>query len=126
MEFIFTKVIICHGGFGLQAIMNFCRKSTDGFSIGNILLDFLGGVTNYGQMAVQSIDQGELTSPRLQMPFPIRYYRKLFIICIFVCAGSWVNFYGNIGKTLLSLVCPLSALSNFLRLTCTQLANSKV
>ncbi|XP_074294595.1 cystinosin homolog [Silene latifolia] len=58
-----------------QAFMNFYRKSTEGFSIGNILLDFLGGVTNYGQMAVQSIDQ-----------------------------GSWVNFYGNIGKTLLSLV----------------------
>ncbi|KNA14586.1 hypothetical protein SOVF_106160 [Spinacia oleracea] len=58
-----------------QAIMNFRRKSTDGFSIGNILLDLTGGVTNYGQMAMQSIDQ-----------------------------KSWVNFYGNIGKTLLSLV----------------------
>ncbi|KAF9606099.1 hypothetical protein IFM89_023122 [Coptis chinensis] len=58
-----------------QAIMNFSRKSTVGWSIGNILLDLLGGVTNYGQMAMQSIDQ-----------------------------GSWVNFYGNIGKTLLSLV----------------------
>ncbi|XP_050230947.1 cystinosin homolog [Mercurialis annua] len=58
-----------------QAIFNFMRKSTDGFSIGNILLDFVGGVTNYGQMAVQSIDQ-----------------------------NSWVNFYGNIGKTLLSVV----------------------
>ncbi|XAR58248.1 hypothetical protein NMG60_11026664 [Bertholletia excelsa] len=58
-----------------QAIMNFQRKSTVGFSIGNILLDLLGGVANYGQMAVQSIDQ-----------------------------NSWVNFYGNIGKTLLSLV----------------------
>ncbi|KAK4768660.1 hypothetical protein SAY87_003801 [Trapa incisa] len=58
-----------------QACMNFVRKSTDGFSIGNILLDFLGGCANYGQMAVQSIDQ-----------------------------NSWVNFYGNIGKTLLSLV----------------------
>lgn len=58
-----------------QAILNFTRKSTIGWSIGNILLDLLGGVTNYGQMAVQSIDQ-----------------------------GSWVNFYGNIGKTLLSLV----------------------
>ena len=42
----------------IQAIFNFRRKSTDGFSIGNILLDFLGGVTNYAQMAVQSIDQG--------------------------------------------------------------------
>ncbi|CAK9180457.1 unnamed protein product [Ilex paraguariensis] len=58
-----------------QALMNFRLKSTVGFSIGNILLDLFGGVTNYGQMAVQSIDQ-----------------------------NSWVNFYGNIGKTLLSLV----------------------
>ncbi|KAK9925424.1 hypothetical protein M0R45_033748 [Rubus argutus] len=58
-----------------QAIFNFTRKSTDGFSIGNILLDFTGGVANYAQMAVQSIDQ-----------------------------DSWVNFYGNIGKTLLSLI----------------------
>ncbi|EOY02647.1 PQ-loop repeat - like 2 [Theobroma cacao] len=58
-----------------QAVMNFARKSTDGFSIGNILLDFVGGLANYAQMAVQSIDQ-----------------------------NSWVNFYGNIGKTLLSLV----------------------
>ncbi|KAG9130134.1 hypothetical protein Leryth_019952 [Lithospermum erythrorhizon] len=58
-----------------QAVMNFHRKSTIGFSIGNILLDLLGGVASYAQMAVQSIDQ-----------------------------DSWVNFYGNIGKTLLSLV----------------------
>ncbi|KAK6928452.1 PQ-loop repeat [Dillenia turbinata] len=58
-----------------QAFMNFERKSTVGFSIGNILLDLLGGLANYGQMAAQSIDQ-----------------------------NSWVNFYGNIGKTLLSLV----------------------
>ncbi|XP_042503916.1 cystinosin homolog [Macadamia integrifolia] len=58
-----------------QAIMNCTRKSTEGWSIGNILLDLLGGVMNYAQMAMQSIDQ-----------------------------GSWVNFYGNIGKTLLSLV----------------------
>ncbi|KAF8105205.1 hypothetical protein N665_0161s0005 [Sinapis alba] len=58
-----------------QAKMNFTRKSTVGWSIENILLDFCGGVSNYLQMLIQSIDQ-----------------------------GSWVNFYGNIGKTLLSLV----------------------
>lgn len=58
-----------------QVYMNCGRKSTDGFSIGNILLDLLGGLANYGQMVVQSIDQ-----------------------------DSWVNFYGNIGKLLLSLV----------------------
>ncbi|XP_028778527.1 cystinosin homolog [Neltuma alba] len=58
-----------------QAIMNFKRKSTDGFSISNIMLDLSGAIANYGQMVVQSIDQ-----------------------------GSWNNFYGNIGKLLLSLV----------------------
>ncbi|CAJ2669707.1 unnamed protein product [Trifolium pratense] len=58
-----------------QVSMNFLRKSTDGWSIGNILLDFSGGIANYGQMVVQSVDQ-----------------------------DSWVNFYGNIGKVLLSLV----------------------
>ncbi|XP_054802173.1 cystinosin homolog [Prosopis cineraria] len=58
-----------------QAIMNFMRKSTDGFSISNILLDLSGGMANYGQMVVQSMDQ-----------------------------GSWNNFYGNIGKMMLSLV----------------------
>ncbi|XP_028773852.1 cystinosin homolog [Neltuma alba] len=58
-----------------QAVMNYRRKSTTGWSIGNILLDFSGSVGNYTQMVMQSIDQGSLT-----------------------------NFYGNIGKLLLSLV----------------------
>ncbi|KAG0454946.1 hypothetical protein HPP92_024238 [Vanilla planifolia] len=57
-----------------EAYMNFNRKSTLGWSIGNILLDLTGGLLNFGQMAMQSIDQNSL-----------------------------VNFYGNIGKTLLSL-----------------------
>lgn len=39
--------------------MNFQRKSTVGWSIGNILLDLTGGVLNFGQLAVQSIDQGK-------------------------------------------------------------------
>ncbi|KAK4272154.1 hypothetical protein QN277_020745 [Acacia crassicarpa] len=58
-----------------QAFMNFSRKSTDGFCIGNILIDFFGGIANLGQMVVQSVDQ-----------------------------GSWNNFSGNIGKVLLSMV----------------------
>ena len=37
--------------------MNFTRKSTVGWSIGNILLDFGGGLANYLQMVIQSIDQ---------------------------------------------------------------------
>ncbi|XP_038884268.1 cystinosin homolog isoform X4 [Benincasa hispida] len=59
----------------IQAFLNFTRKSTVGFSIGNIVLDFTGGVGTLAQMSVQSIDQ-----------------------------GSWVNFFGNIGKPLLALV----------------------
>ncbi|XP_042378935.1 cystinosin homolog [Zingiber officinale] len=57
-----------------QAFMNFQRKSTVGWSIGNILLDLVGGLLNFAQMGIQSIDQNTL-----------------------------VNFYGNIGKTLLSV-----------------------
>ncbi|KAF6165402.1 hypothetical protein GIB67_018846 [Kingdonia uniflora] len=58
-----------------QVVMNFGRKSTVGWSIVYILLDILGGVTNCSQMVMQSLDR-----------------------------GSWVNLYGNMGKTLLSLV----------------------
>lgn len=46
--------------------MNYIRKSTDGWSIGNILLDFSGGIANYAQMTMQSIDQG------LSYPLPRR------------------------------------------------------
>lgn len=41
--------------------MNFMRKSTDGWSIGLVLLDFFGGIANYLQMIMQSIDQGVLS-----------------------------------------------------------------
>ncbi|KAG7022696.1 Cystinosin-like protein, partial [Cucurbita argyrosperma subsp. argyrosperma] len=58
-----------------QAFLNFTRKSTMGFSIHTVVLDFIGGVATLTQMSVQSIDQ-----------------------------GSWVNFFGNIGKPLLASV----------------------
>jgi cystinosin len=62
--------------------MNYQRKSTVGWSIGNILLDLSGGVGNFLQMGVQSVDQQSL-----------------------------VNFSGNVGKLLLSLVSELCSLS---------------
>ncbi|KAH0450402.1 hypothetical protein IEQ34_021094 [Dendrobium chrysotoxum] len=58
-----------------QAFMNFSSKSTIGWSIGFVLLDLSGGLLNFAQMAMQSIDQ-----------------------------GTMINFYGNLGKTLLCLV----------------------
>ncbi|RDX78793.1 Cystinosin-like protein, partial [Mucuna pruriens] len=77
------KVVMTLIKYFPQTFMNFLRKSTEGFSIGSVLLDFSGGVFNYSQMAVQSIDQ-----------------------------DSWVNFYGNIGKVLISLVCNLCFFEN--------------
>lgn len=44
--------------------MNFMRKSTDGWSVGFTLLDFSGGMANYAQMVLQSVDQ------RLFSPLP--------------------------------------------------------
>ncbi|KAL6520186.1 hypothetical protein OROMI_032366 [Orobanche minor] len=58
-----------------QVMFNFQRKSTSGFSIGNVLLDFLGGIANNLQMVMQSLDQ-----------------------------NSWENFYGNLGKSMLALL----------------------
>lgn len=57
--------------------MNFRRKSTIGFSIGNILLDLFGGVASYGQMAVQSIDQSVSSIRQLDM-----HFMKASSICI--------------------------------------------
>lgn len=52
--------------------MNFQRKSTVGWSIGNIILDLVGGLTNFAQMAVQSLDQGLFpTCMLLQRSSPI-------------------------------------------------------
>lgn len=42
--------------------MNFQRKSTVGWSIGNILLDLTGGLLSFCQMGVQSLDQGQTPS----------------------------------------------------------------
>ncbi|PON44044.1 Lysosomal cystine transporter [Parasponia andersonii] len=74
---VFNLIQVCMTAikYTPQAFMNFKRKSTKGFSIVYILCDFSGGVANFGQMTVQSMDQ-----------------------------NSWVNFYGNIGKLLLALI----------------------
>lgn len=43
----------------LQAWMNFRRKSTEGWSIGNVLLDFTGGSFSLLQMFMLSYNYGE-------------------------------------------------------------------
>lgn len=45
-----------------QAYMNFVYKSTEGWSIGNVLLDFTGGCFSLLQMFLQSYNNGESIS----------------------------------------------------------------
>lgn len=42
-----------------QAYMNYARKSTVGWSIGNVLLDFTGGAFSILQMVLQSYNNGK-------------------------------------------------------------------
>ena len=44
--------------------MNFVYKSTEGWSIGNVLLDFTGGSFSLLQMFLQSYNNGESSSRR--------------------------------------------------------------
>lgn len=45
---------------GFQAFMNYRRQSTEGWSIGNVLMDFSGGLFSILQMFLQSYNNGEL------------------------------------------------------------------
>ena len=44
--------------------MNFRRKSTMGWSIGNVLLDFTGGILSIAQMFIQSYNNSKLFNVR--------------------------------------------------------------
>ena len=43
-----------------QAYMNFVRKSTEGWSIGNVLLDFAGGIFSILQMILDAYNYGKI------------------------------------------------------------------
>ena len=51
-----------HKVAGFQAMMNFRRKSTEGWSIGNVLLDFTGGSFSVLQMFLISYNHGKFCS----------------------------------------------------------------
>lgn len=54
-----VKVVLSFIKYVPQAYMNWRRKCTVGWSIGNILLDFTGGSLSIGQMFVESINSGD-------------------------------------------------------------------
>ena len=50
----YTKSFISFVKYAPQAYLNFRRKSTEGWSIGNVLLDFTGGTLSFLQLWVDS------------------------------------------------------------------------
>jgi LCT (Lysosomal Cystine Transporter) family transporter len=51
----FVKVFISCIKYAPQAYLNYCRKATTGWSIGNVLLDFTGGILSILQMIVDAL-----------------------------------------------------------------------
>eukprot|EP00818_Percolomonas_sp_WS_P000003 CAMPEP_0117448914 /NCGR_PEP_ID=MMETSP0759-20121206/7658_1 /TAXON_ID=63605 /ORGANISM="Percolomonas cosmopolitus, Strain WS" /LENGTH=121 /DNA_ID=CAMNT_0005241339 /DNA_START=356 /DNA_END=721 /DNA_ORIENTATION=- len=54
-----VKVFLSFIKYVPQGYMNWKRKCTVGWSIGNILLDFTGGTLSIGQMFIESINTGD-------------------------------------------------------------------
>ena len=55
----YLKLFITLVKYVPQAVMNYRRKSTVGWSIGNVLLDFTGGVFSIVQMFIVAYNNGE-------------------------------------------------------------------
>uniref|UniRef100_A0A452TQ74 Cystinosin, lysosomal cystine transporter n=1 Tax=Ursus maritimus TaxID=29073 RepID=A0A452TQ74_URSMA len=60
--FSYIKLVVTLVKYFPQAYMNFYYKSTEGWSIGNVLLDFTGGSFSLLQMFLQSYNNGESAS----------------------------------------------------------------
>lgn len=58
-----------------QAFYNYRRKSTVGWSIGNIFLDFTGGILSMLQMILNAYNYGKNTDKRLQLFFIFHTYK---------------------------------------------------
>lgn len=54
----YAKLLITLVKYVPQAVMNFRRKSTLGWSIGNVLLDFAGGILSVAQMFIIAYNDG--------------------------------------------------------------------
>lgn len=60
--FSYCKLVITLTKYMPQAYLNFKRKSTSGWSIGNILLDFTGGTLSFVQMCLIAYNYSDWTS----------------------------------------------------------------
>ena len=80
------KVVISLIKYIPQVISNYKRKSTIGWNIHNILLDFTGGVFSFGQNIVDSIrDEFSVTSDGQSKGLNIAKYALSFVSIFFDC-----------------------------------------
>lgn len=70
--------------------MNYKRKSTVGWSIGNIFLDFTGGLLSMLQMILNAYNYGEYLLQRLY--YGIKWIYKNFY---FYFSDDWVSIFGD-------------------------------
>lgn len=70
-----------------QAVMNFKRKSTSGWSIGNILLDFTGGTLSMLQMMLNSYNY----SKNLNANFISCFYQLFCLLLL----DDWQSIFGD-------------------------------
>jgi len=58
----YVKLIISCIKYIPQVVMNYRRKSTEGWSIGNVLFDFIGGILSLIQMFLLAINYNDWSS----------------------------------------------------------------
>jgi len=58
----YVKLFVSSIKYFPQVLMNYRRKSTEGWSIGNILLDFTGGILSFSQMILLAINYNDFAS----------------------------------------------------------------
>ncbi|XP_022614975.1 cystinosin [Seriola dumerili] len=75
--FSYIKLAVTLIKYVPQAYMNYRRKSTEGWSIGNVLLDFTGGILSILQMILQSYNNDEW---RLIFGDPTKFGLGLFSV----------------------------------------------
>jgi len=76
------KILLASTGYIPQLMLNYRRKSTDGFNIWNIYLDFGGGLLSTVQIILDSVDLGDLRGGIMGN------WAKLVLGMITLCADS--------------------------------------
>lgn len=81
--------------------MNFRRKSTIGWSIGNVLLDFTGGMLSMLQMMLNAYNYGKLMIlvQKRKKIFTQKHFGLNYnfhsLICIRILVDDWVSIFGD-------------------------------